>query len=148
MEAVENFVAFQQQNVAALPRQLNDQDEVPEKVSIHLLLQAEAYHALVGILGNVGHPCADGMFAEIGAEPWRDKRVGVLFLGQMEAVEIRMGGDEQLLIFPGPPKAEKEIGAVHLVDLGDESAGDFLFQFLHDPVNKKGIHGSPDGLRE
>jgi hypothetical protein len=39
--------------------------------------------------------------------------------------------------------AEEKVGAVHLVDLGDETPRDLPFQFLDDSMDDEEVHNQP-----
>jgi hypothetical protein len=82
------------------------------------------------------------MLAKICAEARGRRGVGVFFPGQMQAMKVCMGGYKKLLLCPMPVQSKKEVCPVHLVDLGDEPAKDFILQLLHDAVNDEKVHFS------
>jgi hypothetical protein len=81
------------------------------------------------------------MFAEIGAEARRHLRIGVFPGGQVKAEKLRVGGEDQVLFVPLPAETDQKIGAVHLIDLGYETAADFLLEFADNPADDKKVLG-------
>jgi hypothetical protein len=120
MQAVEDLVPLQEKDVAHFPHQFGDQDELPDHPGIHFLLEVEAHHPLKRILSYPGNSGSADVFAQVGAESRGDHGVGVLLFREVETKEIRVGGKEKVLFVTRTAKVEKKIGAVHLVNLGDE----------------------------
>ena len=141
MKAVEDFFSFQKQDIAPFSQELDHQGQFPDDSRIQLFLQPDADDPLVGVLAHPGNSRPGDVFSQIRAEARRHLRVGVFLGGQMEAEKLRVGGDDQVLLLPLPAKADQEIGAVHLVDLGYETAADFLLQFADNPADDKEVHG-------
>jgi hypothetical protein len=83
------------------------------------------------------------MLPEVGAKARRNHRIGILFLRQVETEEIGVSGKEKLFFIARAAKTEEKVGAVHLVDLGDESPRDLLFQFLDDSMDDEEVHNQP-----
>jgi hypothetical protein len=143
MQTIEDLIALQQKEIAHFSHQLGDEKDLPDDSRIHHLLEADADDSFITILGDTGDPGPANMLPEVGAKARRNHRIGILFLRQVETEEIGVSGKEKLFFIARAAKTEEKVGAVHLVDLGDESPRDLLFQFLDDSMDDEEVHNQP-----
>src|SRR3990172_167939 len=105
--------------------------------------QGEKLHPDQPVEGNDGDPgkAHPGQVApKVLAETRGGGRVGDAPRGEVDATEIRMGGNKEARLLPAGPHRQDHLPVPGLGNLGDERSPQAIGQLHHDPFQEERIH--------